>query len=48
LVLHDSDPFDFAKAERIFPAAKKVTLSFAVTPQQNNTGELQIARFRQE
>jgi hypothetical protein len=23
LVLHDSDPFDYAKAERIFPNAKK-------------------------
>ena len=42
LALHDSDPFDFAKAERIFPVAKKVTLSFAVTALQNNTGELQI------
>ncbi len=42
LVLHDSDPFDYAKAERIFPAAKKVSLAFAVTPQQNNTGSLEI------
>jgi len=42
LSLHDSDPFDYAKAERIFPVAKKVTLEFAITPQQNNTGELEI------
>jgi hypothetical protein len=42
LALHDSDPFDFAKAERIFPVAKKVAVSFAITPQQNNNGELQI------
>jgi hypothetical protein len=42
LLLHDSDPFDYAKAERIFPAAKKVQLEFAVTPQQNTGGNLEI------
>lgn len=42
LALHDSDPFDYAKAERVFPAAKKTTIEFSVTPQQNNNGELQI------
>jgi hypothetical protein len=42
LSLHDSDPFDYAKAERIFPAAKSVAVEFAVTPQQNNNGELEI------
>jgi hypothetical protein len=42
LVLHDSDPFDYAKAERIFPASKKVQLEFAITPAQNNTGDLEI------
>ena len=26
LALHDSDPFDYAKAERIFPTAKKITI----------------------
>ena len=42
LALHDSDPFDYAKAERIFPAAKKMTIEFSITPQQNNTGDLEI------
>lgn len=42
LVLHDSDPFDYAKAERIFPLAKKVQLEFAITPAQNNIGDLEI------
>ncbi|MFM2363668.1 MAG: hypothetical protein RLZZ316_2570, partial [Bacteroidota bacterium] len=42
LSLADSDPFDYAKAERIFPAAKKVTVDFSITPQQNNTGVLEI------
>ena len=38
LSLHDSDPFDYAKAERIFPESKKVAVEFSVTPQQNNSG----------
>ena len=42
LVLHDSDPFDYAKAERVFPAAKKVVVEFSVTSQQNNSGDLEI------
>ena len=42
LVLHDSDPFDYAKAERVFPAAKKVAVEFSITPQQNNNGDLEI------
>lgn len=42
LLLHDSDPFDYAKAERIFPNAKKVSVEFSVTGQQNNYGQLQI------
>ena len=42
LALHDSDPFDYAKAERIFPAAKKTTVAFAITPKQNNYGTLEI------
>jgi len=42
LSLHDSDPFDYAKAERIFPNAKKAAVEFAITPQQNNTGDLEI------
>ena len=42
LALHDSDPFDFAKAERIFPNAKKLTLEFALVPAQNDRGTLEI------
>lgn len=42
LVLKDSDPFDYAKAERVFPNSKKVALEFSVTPQQDNYGNLEI------
>lgn len=42
LTLHDSDPFDYAKAERIFPASKKINIEFAITPQQNDYGNLEI------
>lgn len=42
LALHDSDPFDYAKAERIFPTAKKITVEFSITAQQNNIGDLEI------
>jgi hypothetical protein len=42
LALHDSDPFDYAKAERIFPTAKKITAEFSITAQQHNTGDLEI------
>lgn len=42
LALHDSDPFDYAKAERVFPAAKRVAIEFSITPQQNNAGDMEI------
>ncbi len=42
LALHDSDPFDYAKAERVFPNSKRVAVEFAITAQQNNTGKLEI------
>ncbi|MBS1512865.1 MAG: six-hairpin glycosidase [Bacteroidetes bacterium] len=42
LAMHDSDPFDYAKAERLFPESKKVTIAFTITPQQNNFGNIQI------
>jgi hypothetical protein len=42
LVLHDSDPYDYAKAERIFPASQKLSVEFSVRAQQNNTGNLEI------
>ena len=36
LTFHDSDPFDYAKAERVFPDSKKISVEFSITPQQNN------------
>jgi hypothetical protein len=42
LALHDSDPFDYAKAERFFPNTKRVAVEFSITAQQNNTGDLEI------
>lgn len=42
LQLRDSDPFDYAKAERIFPSSKKINIEFAVTAQQNDYGNLEI------
>ncbi len=42
LALHDSDPFDYAKAERVFPTAKKVAVEFSLTPGQDNHGLLHI------
>lgn len=42
LVLKDSDPFDYAKTERVFPNSKKVNVEFSVTPQQDNYGNLEI------
>jgi hypothetical protein len=42
LALKDKDPFDYAKAERLFPASRKVMASFSVTPKQNDFGLLEI------
>ncbi|WP_420148428.1 six-hairpin glycosidase [Spirosoma sp.] len=42
LVLRDKDPFDYAKAERVIPESKKLTVEFSVVPQQTNKGTLQI------
>ena len=42
LTLKDSDPFDYAKAERIVPASKKLLADFTIIPGQNNTGKLNI------
>ncbi|RQO68459.1 six-hairpin glycosidase [Pedobacter sp. KBW01] len=42
LVLKDKDPFDYAKAERVFPASAKLSASFSVTPKQDNFGLLEI------
>lgn len=42
LVLKDRDPFDYAKAERVFPASSKLSTSFSVTPKQDNFGLMEI------
>ncbi|KIA92064.1 six-hairpin glycosidase [Pedobacter kyungheensis] len=42
LVLKDKDPFDYAKAERVFPASSKLSTSFSVSPKQDNFGLLEI------
>ena len=42
LSLRDADPFDHAKAERVFPTTKNVGIEFAVTPKQNDFGNLEI------
>ncbi len=42
LVLKDKDPFDHAKAERVFPASSKLSTSFSITPKQDNFGLMEI------
>jgi len=42
LILQDSDPFDYAKAERVIPATKHLIAEIAVTPYQNANGLLDI------
>ncbi|TCC90018.1 six-hairpin glycosidase [Pedobacter frigiditerrae] len=42
LVLKDKDPFDYAKAERVFPASSKVTTQFSIIPKQDNFGQMEI------
>jgi hypothetical protein len=42
LTLKDSDPFDYAKVERVVPESKKLTAEFTVVPGQNGNGQLEI------
>lgn len=42
LSLKDSDPFDYAKAERLFPATKKLVADFSIAPFQQDRGLLEI------
>jgi len=42
LSLVDFDPFDYAKAERIIPASKKLIATFSIVPQQNDKGVLNV------
>lgn len=42
LTLRDKDPYDYAKADRVIPAARKLNIAFSVIAGQNNTGSLQV------
>ena len=42
LTLADSDPFDHAKAERVFPESKKIAVEFSIAAQQKNFGTMEI------
>ncbi len=42
LVLRDKDRYDYAKAERVIPASKKVAVEFTVIPAQSDKGTLHV------
>ncbi len=42
LRLSDKDPYDYAKAEKVIPATKELTVDFDLMPSQNDKGELDI------
>jgi hypothetical protein len=42
LALKDWDPFDYARAERVIPAARRVTAEFTVIPAQHDKGQLHV------
>ncbi len=42
LVLHDKDPFDYARVERKIPASKELKVAFELMADQHDTGLLQI------
>ncbi|HYH54993.1 MAG TPA: six-hairpin glycosidase, partial [Anseongella sp.] len=42
LLLRDSDRFDYAKAERLFPPSEKLSAEFSLLPFQNDKGLLHI------
>ena len=42
LTLSDSDPFDYAKADRLVPATRHLLATLTLTPAQHDHGELQI------
>ena len=42
LALKDQDPFDYARAERVIPEARRVTAEFTVVPAQNDKGQLHV------
>jgi hypothetical protein len=42
LELQDRDPYDYARAVRVFPESKSTSIAFKVQADQNNTGRLEI------
>lgn len=42
ITLKDSDPFDYAKAERVFPVTKKLELNLTISAAQTSHGQLEI------
>jgi hypothetical protein len=42
LALRDKDPYDYAKAERVVPESKKLSVKFTLVPQQVDHGLLHI------
>ncbi len=42
LQLRDADPYDYARAIRIFPNSSKVTITFKVLAKQSDRGQLEI------
>lgn len=42
LKLSDKDPYDYARAIRIFPESETATIQFKVHPKQHDTGQLDI------
>jgi len=42
LRLEDRDPYDYAKAVRVFPETTKAQISFRVRPRQKDAGDLEI------
>ena len=42
MVLQDRDPYDYAKAMRVFPKSEQATLSFQLRPHQISEGQLQV------
>lgn len=42
LTLRDSDPYDYARAERVIPTSKNLHAEFTIKPDQNDHGKLQV------
>ena len=42
LLLQDWDPFDYARAERVVPELKKMTVEFTIVPQQSDFGTMHV------